>query len=152
MKANWFLPGLTNQRKYQFEQEKGNWSKFLLRLSTNTSRWVCQRLCNASTQENSVSVWIATAAGGICWHGFNIIFVLLVVAWRLQAEIVAVVRRQHPCRDVRGLPGVVRGQDVWRNTTQKDCFSKCQACKGPPQRGIPESNVNLTWLWPWTLA
>ena len=59
-----------------------------------------------------LSVGVAAAAGGIRRHGLHVVLVLLVVTRRLQAEVVAVVRRQHPHGDVRGLPGVVRSQDV----------------------------------------
>lgn len=58
------------------------------------------------------SVGVAAAAGGVCRHGLHVVLVLLVVARGLQAKVVAVVRRKHPRRDVRGRPGVVRRQDV----------------------------------------
>lgn len=58
------------------------------------------------------SVGVTAAAGRVSRHGLYIVLVLLVVARRLQAKVVTMVRWQHPHRDVRGLPGVVRCQDI----------------------------------------
>lgn len=38
-------------------------------------------------------VWVTAAAWGVCWHNFHIIFILFIVSWRLQHEVITMIRR-----------------------------------------------------------
>lgn len=77
-----------------------------------------QMLRDTHTNSACLSVWVAAAAGRVCGHGLDVVLVLLIMTWGLQAEVVSMVRREHPYWDVWRLPGVVWCQHVWGRRTE----------------------------------